>query len=68
MDGDQKFWVRIWGIIATVLIVIIFVMAVNCSQTNSLVAQQPTCYGKVLQQTWDRASDEILALQKCDGK
>jgi hypothetical protein len=68
MDSDQKFWVRMWAIIALVMVVIILVLAGNSYQTNHLVSQQPTCYGKVLQQSWSNASEEILALHNCDGK
>lgn len=32
------------------------------------VAKQTTCYGKVLQSSWEADGSQILALQACDGK
>lgn len=68
MDNENKFWLGISTLVIFVILVIILVLGGNIYKNNYLISQQPTCYGKVLQTSWNNPSDLILALHNCDGK
>lgn len=68
MDSNGRFWFGIWSIVAASVLILTLIGGCLAYKSSLLVSQQPTCYGKVLQQSWSSASDEILALEKCDGQ
>lgn len=58
-----------WICLASVLISIILVCAINISENNVLISKQTTCYGKALQANSSTTSSDVtIQLQACNGK
>lgn len=68
MNSSEKFWMRIWTIVAVSLTIITITMGGCTYKSNVLVAQQTTCYGKIIQQSWANTADQILALNACGNQ
>lgn len=67
MEDEYKVMLgAIFGILLTV-IVVVTKLSHNFLKNADLIAQQTTCYGKVLQQSWDNDGTKINALAQCDG-
>lgn len=68
MDNEGRVWVWIVSFISAALITLILSIVVNLHYSDVLIAHQNTCYGKVIQASWNSEATEILAIQACDGQ